>query len=60
MSEEREEFVAEDIVYAKNDNNLIILKDVLGSQVKVDNVGILEVDVRAERLVLKPLSYEKS
>ncbi len=52
--EDREETVAEDIVYAKVERNSIVLKGVLRNEVRVDNVKILEVDVEAERLVLTP------
>ncbi|MCL4435558.1 MAG: CooT family nickel-binding protein [Thaumarchaeota archaeon] len=48
----REEAVAEDIVYAKDEGSSIVLKDVLGNSVKVGNASILEVDVEAERLIL--------
>ncbi len=51
---DREEMVAEDIVYAKVERNSIVLKGVLRNEVRVDNVKILEVDVEAERLVLTP------
>lgn len=51
---DREETVAEDIVYAKVERNSIVLKGVLRNEVRVDNVKILEVDVEAERLVLTP------
>jgi predicted RNA-binding protein len=50
--DDREDAVAEDIVYAKVENGSIVLKDVLGNSVKVENATILEVDVEAERLVL--------
>ncbi|MBI2936606.1 MAG: CooT family nickel-binding protein [Thaumarchaeota archaeon] len=46
------EVVAEDIVYAKAEGSSIILKDVLGNSVKVENAAVLEVDVEAERLIL--------
>ncbi len=52
---DQEETVAEDIVYAKVSGGSIVLKTVLGSQVKVDDAEILEVDVEAERLVLAPV-----
>lgn len=51
---DREEMVAEDIVYAKVERNSIVLKGVLRNEVRVDDVKILEVDVEAERLVLTP------
>lgn len=47
-----EEAVAEDIVYAKAEGSSIILKDVLGNSVNVENATVLEVDVEAERLIL--------
>ncbi len=47
-----EEAVAEDIVYAKAEASSIILKDVLGNSVRVENAAVLEVDVEAEQLIL--------
>lgn len=55
--EDQEETVAEDIVYAKAGNRSIVLKNVLGNQVRIDDAEILEVDVEAERLVLIPYSH---
>ena len=51
-NENKEEIVAEDIVYAKNTGGSVVLKTILGNQVTIDNVDIIEVDVEAERLVL--------
>lgn len=48
------EVVAEDIVYAKTEDGSIVLKNVLGAPVKIDDVSIFEVDVEAERLILIP------
>jgi predicted RNA-binding protein len=47
-----EEVIAEDIVYARKSEGKLIVKNILGGQVSVENVDIVEVDVRAERLVL--------
>jgi predicted RNA-binding protein len=50
--ENKEETVAEDIVYAKNSEGSVVLKTILGNQITIDNADIIEVDVEAERLVL--------
>jgi predicted RNA-binding protein len=50
----QDDVVAEDIVYAKVEAGSIVLKNVLGAPVKIDDVSILEVDVETERLVLIP------
>ncbi len=51
--EDKEDTVAEDIVYAKTDQGSVILKTILGNQVTIHNSDIVEVDVEAERLVLR-------
>jgi predicted RNA-binding protein len=56
--EGHEETVAEDILYAKKTDGKIILKPILGNQVTVDNAEIIEVDVRAERLILSPIKHQ--
>lgn len=53
QKEDKEDTVAEDIVYAKKNQGSIILKTILGNQITIDNSDIIEVDVEAERLVLK-------
>jgi len=53
----KEEVVAEDILYAKNTEGKVVLKPILGNQVIIDNAIIIEVDVEAERLVLSPHNH---
>ena len=45
--------IAEDVIYAKVEGNNIILRDVLGEPVVVEDVGIVEVDVSSTKLVLE-------
>lgn len=52
-TEDKEVTVAEDIVYAKTDKGSVILRGILGNQATINNSDIVEVDVEAERLVLK-------
>ena len=52
--EGQDKIVAEDIIYAKKVNRSIILKNILGNQVNIDAVKILEVDIKEERMVLIP------
>ena len=44
--------VFKDAVYAKMENNNVIVKDVLGESKKFGNCKIIEVDVNSTRLVL--------
>tara|TARA_B100000315_G_C14272760_1_gene449421 strand:- start:224 stop:436 length:213 start_codon:yes stop_codon:yes gene_type:complete len=53
----KEEVVAEDILYAKNTEGKVVLKPILGNQVVIDNAIIIEVDVESERLVLSPHNH---
>jgi predicted RNA-binding protein len=41
-----------DVIYAKAENNTIIVRDVLGKQKEFKNCRIVEVDVNSTRLVL--------
>jgi|ETNmetMinimDraft_13_1059891.scaffolds.fasta_scaffold140713_1 predicted RNA-binding protein len=56
-SENKEETVAEDIVYVKDEGSSVVLKTILGNKVTIDHVDIVEVDVEAERLVLLPHTH---
>jgi len=47
--------VFEDVVYAKTDENNVILKDVLGASKIVKDCKITEIDVGSERLVLSSI-----
>jgi predicted RNA-binding protein len=47
-----EKTVFKDAVYAKVENNMVILKDVLGNTKQFSNCKIVEVDVNNTRLVL--------
>ena len=51
-----EEIVSEDIIYAKVNGSSIVFRGILGNELTVDKVSILEVDVSAERLILTPMS----
>ena len=44
--------VFKDAVYAKADENKVVVKDVLGDSKAFKNCKIVEVDVNSERLVL--------
>lgn len=44
--------VFKDVVYAKKENDRIIVKDVLGKSKEFKNCKIVEVDVNSTRLVL--------
>jgi predicted RNA-binding protein len=44
--------VFKDVVYAKKENDRIIVKDVLGKSKEFLNCKIVEVDVNSTRLVL--------
>jgi predicted RNA-binding protein len=44
--------VFKDVVYAKKENDGVILKDVLGTSKEYRNCSITEVDVTSTRLVL--------
>lgn len=44
--------VFKDVVYAKMENNNVIVKDVLGESKRFVNYKIIEVDVNSTRLVL--------
>lgn len=46
--------VFKDAVYAKVDENKVVVKDVLGTSKVFKNCKIVEVDVNSERLVLSP------
>jgi len=46
------EVVCRDVVYAKNDADRVVLKDVLGVVKVIENSVICEIDVTSERLLL--------
>jgi len=48
-----DERVAEDVIYAKAEDQRVTLRDVLGKPVVVEGVRIVEVDVSSTRLVLE-------
>lgn len=45
--------VAEDVIYAKVEDQRVTLRDILGKPVVVEGVRIVEVDVSSTRLVLE-------
>lgn len=47
--------VFKDVVYAKMENDNVVVKDVLGESMKFGNCKIIEVDVSSTRLVLSSL-----
>jgi predicted RNA-binding protein len=57
---EKEQEVAEDIVYAKVSDEYVILRDILGSAIKIPGAVIEEVDVGSEILKLSasPIIYK--
>jgi predicted RNA-binding protein len=46
------DIVWRDVVYAKQEPNNVLLKDVLGASKTIADSRILEVDVSSERLIL--------
>lgn len=46
------EIVCRDVIYAKTEENKVLLKDVLGVAKAMENCKIVEVNVSSERLVL--------
>jgi len=44
--------VAEDVVYAREEGSQVVLRSVVGDEVRVDGCRIVEVDSVHERLVL--------
>jgi predicted RNA-binding protein len=44
--------VFEDVIYAKMENNNLIVRDVLGNSKEFRNCKIVEVDVNTTRLVI--------
>lgn len=51
----KNEIVFKDAVYAKVEENRVIVRDVLGVYKVFDNCAIAEVDVNNERLLLMPV-----
>jgi len=50
----KDKMVFKDAVYAKVNENKVLVKDVLGDSKVFENCKIVEVDVNSERLVLSP------
>lgn len=50
---DRNQVMAEDIVYASLSNGVMILKDVLGSATRAEGVIVTEIDVANEAMTLK-------
>jgi len=44
--------VAEDVVYAREESGAVVLRSIIGREVRVENCRIVEVDSVRERLVL--------
>ncbi|HEW89852.1 MAG TPA: CooT family nickel-binding protein [Candidatus Bathyarchaeota archaeon] len=44
--------VAEDIIYAREEGSSVVLRSVIGSEKRVDDCRIIEVDTLRERLIL--------
>lgn len=44
--------VAEDVVYAREEGGSVVLRSVIGREVRLENCRIVEVDSVRERLVL--------
>ena len=49
--------VFEDVIYAKDDGDKVVLTDVLGISKEVQDYQISEIDVTSERLVLSPVEH---
>jgi predicted RNA-binding protein len=49
------ETLFKDVVYAKNEENNVIVKSVLGETKKFENCKITEVNVNTTKLVLTPI-----
>lgn len=47
-----EKTIFEHAIYAKVFENKLLLRDVLGSSLELENCSIVEVDVKNERLIL--------
>jgi predicted RNA-binding protein len=47
--------VFKDAIYAKVNGSTVIVKDILGDLKELNNYRIIEVDVKAQRLILSPL-----
>jgi len=45
--------VFQDVIYAKAENNSVVVKNVLGESKEFKNCKILEVDVNSTRLLLQ-------
>ncbi len=50
----QDKMVFKDAVYAKVNENKVLVKDVLADSKVFENCKIVEVDVNSERLVLSP------
>ena len=44
-----------DAIYAKEEDNKVVVKDILGDSKEFNNFKISEVDVNSVRLVLSPI-----
>jgi predicted RNA-binding protein len=51
----RGKVVFKDAIYAKAEENKVIVKDILGTTKTFENCKITEVDVGSERLTLSPI-----
>jgi len=54
------EIVFKDAVYAKVENDHVILKDVLGNSKQFDDCKIIEVDVNNTKMVLASVKERRS
>lgn len=46
------EKISEDVIFAVNRGGVVILRDIIGDEVKVENAEIVEVNVLTTQLVL--------
>jgi len=55
-----EEEVFKDVIHAKSDGSMVIVRNVLGVSKTFENCIIEEVDVQSERLILQPAKNDRA
>ena len=48
--------IMEDVIYAKIEGNKILLKDIIGDEISIENATIIEVNVPYTKMILRHLS----
>ena len=54
------EEVFKDVIHAKSDGSMVIVRNVLGVSKTFENCIIEEVDVQSERLILQPAKNDRA